>query len=368
MECYWAKHHISIESEGTFRPCCTWRKFESDDPDMTGPYLQEPNVTTVEDYYKSDFYNQLNDILDKDIWPAGCEDCREHETIGNDSMRITSNQHKLEYSKYTDAEIKFGNLCNLGCVMCSPYNSSLLADEYKKYKSQHKLFKRSFTVTNKWYENEDNIKAIANSLADRTEIHFSGGEPTVNNYLIIFLQELVKNEHKPLLKIRTNANNWPTKLHNLLEQFPTKISVSIDAIEEANGYIRWPSKWNKIQKNVDKMLSLPDTQLKLNPTVAAYNVHMMPDLHKWSLSQGIELYNFDSVWGPAIFAANNSEEWQKEIFKEYVESIGVTTAKKTGMHNVLNHVLQQGKGLSEAIDFFKILDYNRGTDYKVLGI
>ena len=25
MECYWAQQHVSIDSEGIFRPCCAWR-------------------------------------------------------------------------------------------------------------------------------------------------------------------------------------------------------------------------------------------------------------------------------------------------------------------------------------------------------
>ena len=40
MECYWAQQHVSIDSEGIFRPCCAWRS--------TGI---EPVVSSIDDYY-----------------------------------------------------------------------------------------------------------------------------------------------------------------------------------------------------------------------------------------------------------------------------------------------------------------------------
>lgn len=349
MECYWAQQHVSIDSEGIFRPCCAWRS--------TGI---EPVVSSIDDYYASDFYLNLNKDLANNIWPEGCEDCENHENNGIVSMRKESLANSQKYA-YRDAEIKFGNLCNLACVMCSPYNSSLIQDEYIKMKGQHELFKRSVDIKNTWYKDEDNIRSIARALSDRDELQFSGGEPTVNNYLRIFLDELIKCNSNATLLIRTNANNWPSKMHELMTQFRTKINISIDAFGKANEYIRWPSSWNKTAKNVDKIISLPNTQIKLNPTVAAYNIHLLPELYEWAIGIGIERFNFDSVYQPKVFAANNSEQWQKEIYKDFC-------GKTPFPNKVLKHVMKPGKGLSEAIDFLKILDYNRKTDYKVLGI
>ena len=161
--------------------------------------------------------------------------------------------------------------------------------------------------------------------------------------------------------IRTNANNWPKKLHELLCQFNTKISISIDAVGKKNEYIRWPSSWEKTQRNIDKINTLPNSTIKLNPTVACYNVHLMPELYEWAIQNNITSFNFDSVWSPEILAANNCEDWQKEIYAEAAE-------KYIPLRKTLKHVMKEGNGISEAIDFFKILDYNRKTNYKILGI
>lgn len=360
MRCYWAENHVSIDSEGVFRPCCAWHSVGD-----------EPEVTTVEQYYESDFYKKLNKDLSDDIWPKGCKDCMRQESLKDRSMRTEKNDiYELDLN-WKDAEIKFGNLCNLGCVMCSPYNSSLLQDEYIKMKGQHKLFNRTIDIKNMWFQDEDNLRSIARSLSDRNELHFSGGEPTVNNYLRIFLDELIKCNSNATLLIRTNGNNWPSKMHELMKQFKTKISISIDAHGKENEYIRWPSKWDKTEKNVEKILSLPDTTVKLNPTVAAYNVHLLPKLYDWAVDIGIKRYNFDSVYQPYVFATNNSEQWQKDIFKTFVEEFKHPLGDDfngEGPNKVVDHVMKEGEGLYGAIDFLKLLDSNRQTDYKVLGI
>lgn len=348
MKCNWARQHVSLDSEGVFRPCCTWQSMNT-----------EPEVTSIADYFSSDFYTKLNEDLANNIWPEGCEDCENHERLGRTSMRTES---LAKPSDYSDAEIKFGNLCNLGCVMCSPYNSSVLQDEYLKYKGQHELFDRDTNIRNTWYTDESKIRSMARELSNRTELHFSGGEPTVNTYLRTFLDELIKCNSEAVLKIRTNANNWPQKLIDMLRYFKkVNISVSIDATGEANNYIRWPSQWQKTERNVESMIALDNSVIKLNPTVACYNVHLMPALYDWAVSKGIREYNFESVWTPTIFAANNCEQWQKTIYSEFCE-------RTSDGNKVLSHVLKPGLGLKQTVDFFKILDYNRGTNYKVLDI
>ena len=128
---------------------------------------------------------------------------------------------------------------------------------------------------------------------------------------------------------------------------------------------------DKTERNVAKILSLPHTTVKLNPTVAAYNVHLLPKLYDWAVNIGIQRYNFDSVYQPYVFAANNSEQWQKDIYKDFANNYNHPLGNdfdNEGPHKVINHVMKEGKGLKEAIDFLKILDYNRKTSYEVLGI
>jgi len=349
MKCGWAYQHVSIDSTGVFRPCCGWRSVGNEQP-----------VDSVENYLTGNFRRELLDTLHKDEWPEGCEDCKLDEELENYSLRIGA-ERRYSNPLYTDAEVKFGNLCNLGCVMCSPYNSSLIEKEYAKLKGQHKLFNRSFESNNTWYEDPNKLRQIAKELSTRNQIRFTGGEPTVNNYLIDFLQEVKKHNTDITIKLTTNGNNWPKKLHELLCDFKTIISVSIDAYGDKNEYIRWPSKWQKIERNVDSMLSLPDSIVECGSTIASYNVHLMEELAQWVEAKGFKHHSIDPVWKPDIFRPSNTTEQIKNEFKMFAQTYRPA-------ERVIKNVLAKGKGMQQTIDFLKLLDYNRNISYKILNI
>ena len=347
MKCGWVNQHVSIDSTGVFRPCCNWR--------IT---YDEQKVDSIEEYLVGNFRKKISSDLDNNKWPEGCEDCKLDEELGNESLRLGA-ENRYSDPLYTDAEVKFGNLCNLACAMCSPYNSSLIEKEYLKLKNKHKLFDRGyFENKNAWYEDNDKLKQIARELSTRNQIRFTGGEPTVNNYLIDFLTEVRKYNTDITIRLTTNGNNWPKKLHELLKEFKTIISVSIDAYGDKNEYIRWPSKWNKIENNIDSMLSLPNVEVECGTTIASYNVHLMEELSKWVLEKGL-YHTIDPVWTPAILKPCNTTQEIKTQFEQFAR-----TYKPA--QRVLKNVLAQGNGLQETIDFLSILDYNRNINYRVL--
>ena len=88
MKCKWLTNHTSIDSTGRVRPCCTWRN--------TG---NEPLVTeNLDDYRNSNFVKNVQQQLEKNIWPEGCEDCRLDEDYGKSSMRTKSfSDYKILY-------------------------------------------------------------------------------------------------------------------------------------------------------------------------------------------------------------------------------------------------------------------------------
>ena len=347
MKCDLVERHISIDSEGVFRPCATWR--------IVG---NEPEVTTISDYLNSDFRKDIIDKLDNNTWPKGCEDCKLDEELGNESLRLMYTE-RYEDPLFTDAEIKFGNMCNLACAMCSPYNSSLIEKEHTKLKGKHYLFDRKFESRNVWYQDPDKLKEVARELSTTRLIKFAGGEPTVNNYLIDFLNELKKYTTDITIKLTTNGNNWPKKLHELLSEFErVVISVSIDAYGEKNNYIRWPSNWNKVEKNVDSMISLSNSTVACGTTIASYNVHLMEELANWVQSKGL-YHNIDPVWAPEIMQPCNTTQEIKNRFEEFSKTYEPA-------QRVLKNVLSPGIGIQETIDFLSILDYNRNIDYRVL--
>lgn len=351
MKCGWLYQHVSIDSYGKFRPCCGWRN--------TG---NEDKVTTVDDYMLSDFRKSIMDTMHQDKWPAGCLDCQEDESLDNYSMRThPATLGRYSNPLYTDAEVKFGNLCNLGCVMCAPDNSSLIEQEWKKLSGQHPIFSQTFTPasTVPWFTDKEKLQTIARELSTRNQIRFTGGEPTVNNYLIDFLEEVQKHNTDITIKLTTNGNNWPKKLHELLKKFKTVISVSIDAYGEKNEYIRWPSKWSKIEHNINRMQELPNTTLLCGTTVGSYNLHLIPELSEWVQKVGFHEHNLDTIFEPFHLRPQHASDQAKETYLEFAQ-------KYLPAQRVIKNIQQPGEGMKQTIDFLKILDYNRKVNYKVL--
>lgn len=359
MKCKWLENHTSIDSTGRVRPCCTWRNTGS-----------EPIVTdNLDDYRSSHFVKNVQQQLEKNIWPKGCKDCQLDEEANLPSMRTKLfEDYKFGYnnkmSPGKDAEIKFGNLCNLKCAMCSPYNSSLIAKEYKDMKSkgmEHNLIDRKSPQIHAWYENQSLLEKIAKQMNDMTLIKFSGGEPTVNSYLADFLKQIDNKD--VYIQITTNGNNWPQKLHEEVSKFSAvKITLSLDGVDKVNEYIRYPSSWKKINNNIAKMQTLPNQYVLpvMNSTVASYNVHQMGKLWKWATDLNFfHEIQFQHIYEPSIFHPSNASEKMKKQFEK-------DSNIHEGLVNLLPSVMKKGQGMEKTINYFKMLDAHRGTDISVL--
>jgi glutamate-1-semialdehyde 2,1-aminomutase len=76
-----------------------------------------------------------------------------------------------------------------------------------------------------------------------------------------------------VLLLNTNCSNLTDKFLNILSKFD-KVSIngSIDGFGELNDYIRYPSHWEKISANFEKLAQLPNIDLGMSPVVQVYNI------------------------------------------------------------------------------------------------
>jgi len=179
----------------------------------------------------------------------GCDICYSNEEKKTPSSR-------LFYDTYKDVECKdlptmldldFSNFCNLKCVMCNPARSS----EWAKDIGQ--------PVSSISKEMIDDLFSISDEV---TEITIQGGEPSIMKeyeyyFGLLNSRNIIKNIN---LQVITNATNINNKFYTLLEKFKSvRLSVSIDAFDKANDYVRWPSHFDQIEKNLIKMSGLKNT-------------------------------------------------------------------------------------------------------------
>jgi len=178
----------------------------------------------------------------------GCDGCYKTESKKMPSARTFANGYdSLPVKKFpTMLDVDFSNFCNLKCVMCGPQRSSEWAKDLGLPISSI---------------SHDFIKDLADISRDLQQLTIQGGEPTIMKeyeYYFSLLKEkgIIQNID---LQIITNATNVNKRFYSLLTEFKSiRLSISIDAYGLANDYIRWPSNFSQIEKNLIEISNLPN--------------------------------------------------------------------------------------------------------------
>jgi organic radical activating enzyme len=248
-----------------------------------------------------------------------CSRCNQEDALGIPSRRQWSkteiNQITLEDCiKHTDedgtidpskfgireADIRFGNFCNIKCRSCWPGESTAWYDDW------YMLGKKKFNVNPdtvylsevsgaviarnddgfRWYEKSDIFSVLSNTDTVK-KIHMSGGEPIFIKKHLEFLEMLIESGLSSSLIIDYNSNitNVPKKVLDLWTNFhEIRMGASIDGIGNVNDYIRHPSKWEKIEQNFKRISELKNCRLWSATTVMIYNIFYLPEILEWLFS------------------------------------------------------------------------------------
>ena len=240
-------------------------------------YLQESSGrTSNRQYANSEWSNKLGDkhmfdLVDKAVLTGG----------------------ELDYSlAYLD--LRLGNLCNLKCRMCSPFNSSQIAKEHvelEKKDAQYKtvwsksfgFFDNRINEVQSWFERDFLWDQIIDLIPSLKKVYMTGGEPTLIQNNFKFMDECIRKGRKDIvLFFNTNCTNVNKKFTSLIGQFGrVNINASVDGIGPINDYIRSPSHWDQISANVETLAQMPNVHLGLTPTVQVYNVFNLVDTLMW---------------------------------------------------------------------------------------
>ena len=122
----------------------------------------------------------------------------------------------------------------------------------------------------------------------------TGGEPTIieKNFEILNLLVEKNLSNKIKLVINTNMTNVNSKFYDLLKKFnEVVIWASIDGYKEIQEYIRYPSNWNQIDKNVRKVIEF--AKFRPCPVIQITNLNNIVDLFEY-------LESFNREAGKAI--------------------------------------------------------------------
>ena len=305
--CVYPWSHVNINPNGDVWPCCHQR---GDQMRVYGNF-KEDDIDTI---FNSESARELRRSMLQGVLPRNtCIKCIEYEKIGIKSARhwanlqpwakeiidnipnTTKDDGTVENYKIKFWDLRWSNLCNMKCVMCSPDWSSLWVQEIKNKLENfddETIQKDNMLRAYKQHIKHDTLKVrhlpnkhfIDNHINDVEHIYFAGGEPLIMDehwYILNKLTELKRFNVK--IKYNTNMLKMDYKGQNAIDLWKNwdylKLSVegSIDETGKRAEWIRSGTIWETVEKNI-KQVRDTGIQTFSNTTVGCYNVIRLPEL------------------------------------------------------------------------------------------
>jgi len=317
--------HLATRPNGDVRVCCTANasgaglidKKEEGLVKQDGAAMNLQHHTIEQVWNSQQMKNTRLQMLRGEI-PESCKKCFVEESNGIDSKRIWETnvwKERLDIESIVKQtkddgslpvnipyfDLRLGNLCQLKCIMCSPHDSSSWIKDWKqqypKYKTielkQDQAWDINFDYT--WYKKGSFLETMRNQAESIKELYFAGGEPLLipEHYNILEFMVESNNAKNCILRYNSNGLVISDKLLALWEKFKhVKFNFSVDAYGDKNDYIRYPSKWADVEKNLYLLdNSSENVTVNLACAVQTLNVLYLDELAQWKLDANFKKIN-----------------------------------------------------------------------------
>ena len=236
------------------------------------------NSNGLLNYFNSDKYKKIRIEMLNGKRPKHClACCFSLEDAGGKSERQKYNK---KYSQHipsliektnTDGSINnpqilyidlpLGNQCNLRCRMCGPWSSFSIAKDWEKMGKSFDAKEYKKPSENKWYVLPKSLGLIKETLPHLKEITFAGGEPMIIKEHMQILKMIIEEGHAHHIEILYTSNHTvlPQEFIKIWKHFNrVSFCCSVEAQGILNDYIRHPSIWKDLEKNIYTLDKLAD--------------------------------------------------------------------------------------------------------------
>lgn len=287
--------HFFHDTEGYIRPCCNARCKGSNPADQRISYNTMRDHSDYMDIINQPAFNELRNKMLRGEESEECTYCYEVEKHGGESPRLSKNSmlnldkminmEKINEMTNPDGSLKdfrmkfwdvrFNNICNISCRMCSPMWSHTWAKE------EEIKINGSYIIN---AHDTDKFKEIVSKygpLDELYDIFFAGGEVLFQKEHWEMLDYLIEiGNTDVMLNYVTNLTKLDYDNFKLLEYIPkfkdVTLTVSLDATKDLLEYIRWGSVWKDIVNNLNAVRDLENVHLRVNHTTTLYNLLSLP--------------------------------------------------------------------------------------------
>ena len=385
--------HLATTPNGEVKICCKAK---------TSTHLHKEDMET---FWNSERMKNIRLKMLKGESVSDCHRCYIEEKVGHKSKRKSENNRWLKnygpdkikniLSKMqSDGSVPFkihylefapGNKCNLKCLICDPENSNLWIKDlkaiYPKMKGLDlkKYYKWKSEAKNHydWYKRPIIQKQLYEQLKNITRLYFVGGEPLIIDEHYKILDYCISNNYAKDMRLMYNSNGMTWK-DNLFEKWKHFSSVefdySVDDIGERNSYIRYPSKWDRVERNFHIFdEQTPDNvEMFISCTVQILNVYYLPDFIDWFLSKNFkkikEVYCHLLHYPPQLNPKVLPLDFKKKLRKKYMNFLPRLNQDQHAyfidrLQSILRFVEDEDLShrLPDFREYVKLLDKQRNT-------
>lgn len=268
---------------------------------------------------------EIREKLLADEWHPACKLC-EDATKGNyPSMMSGWNKtleefepqykSKIDLQNLREMSITLDSICNSRCMTCGPGASSQWMHEVIELDKTQEL--KAIVTTGYGEELEfgkENVDEFIEKCSNVRYLTLYGGEPTVSPNYEYLVDNLIESGRSKNINLSTTSNltNISNKLIDKWKEFQsTHITLSIDGVGKTNEYIRYPFRWDKIDKNLNQILQrlqpTENVSIGLSTTVSLFNIvdcidvveYWYSTLHKNNWRHNVPTVNFNRVQNPS---------------------------------------------------------------------
>jgi len=291
--------HLATHPHGGVTHCCVADHRHALSSSRDGDRFYNLNHDTVHDTMNSDSYKKARlEVLDGKK-PKACLRCYAEEAKGMNSKRVEEIKNYPEYTidvarEVTDntgymkdvqlefVELRLGNTCNVACRTCNPASSSKWRNDYDALQKATTFQLTDYNTMEgfRWPEREGFWEDLLQHCDNVKTFYINGGEPMLIKEHFAFLERLVelgKTDIKLWYNINMTLMN--EKVIELWRKFDhVKISCSIDDLGDRNHYIRYPTKWNDVEKNFLRLKN-EGFEMDITQTVSWMNYSTLGDFY-----------------------------------------------------------------------------------------
>jgi len=290
--------HLNFEPSGKVITCCLTSSFQA--------HLGDLKSQSIEEIWNSDKQKSIRKDMIEGKEPGVCSKCFDRERVTGESGRVYHNRDfpeviesipdiTLEDGTCTTMDLKywdfrFSNICNFKCRSCGPRYSSAWVPDAKKlgYTDQEKVW----TIDN--IDDKTNYDFLEDQIDTVKRIYFAGGEPLLMPEHWQILDMLVEKKRFDVkLSYNTNCSVLEYNKKNIIDYWnqwqsgKLEIWPSIDEIGERAELIRSGTVWSTVDSNLKKLVLIEKALIRPHITVAAWNVHRLPEIIEYFISVGV---------------------------------------------------------------------------------